>query len=265
MARKRRLTGEAALEAAYSKTDHAPLLEAWGVTLSDDMLRLALTHRSFAHENENLPHNERLEFLGDAVLGVSVAEQLYREFPTRPESDLSKMRAGVVNMYALADVARELGMGPYILLGRGEMHTNGSDKHSILSDTVEAILGAIYLEHGFEKARETILRIFASRITNAPSTGLNMDWKTVLLEKLSDMKLLLPSYETSASGPEHSQTFSSELKVGENLQTAGTGRTKKEAEHAAAKAMVELLNGPAPQTSKSTPKTTDKAASKATK
>ncbi|MDN6618767.1 MAG: ribonuclease III, partial [Corynebacterium variabile] len=98
MSRKRRLTGEAALEAAFSKTDHTPLLEAWGVELSDGMLRLALSHRSFANENGNLPNNERLEFLGDAVLGLSVAEQLYRQFPDRSESDISKMRAGVVNM-----------------------------------------------------------------------------------------------------------------------------------------------------------------------
>ena len=168
MARKRRLTGEAALNAAYSKTDHAPLLEAWGVDLPDDLLRLALTHRSFANENDNLPDNERLEFLGDAVLGLSVAEQLYRQFPDRSESDISKMRAGVVNSHALASVARELDMGRYILLGRGEMRTGGEDKTSILEDTVEAILGAIYLHHGFEVARATVLRIFASRITEAP-------------------------------------------------------------------------------------------------
>ena len=120
MARKRRLTGQAALDAAFSRTDHAPLLEAWGVELPDEMLRLALSHRSFANENGNLPNNERLEFLGDAVLGLSVAEQLYLEFPERTEADISKMRAGVVNMYALAEVARELGMGEHILLGRGE-------------------------------------------------------------------------------------------------------------------------------------------------
>lgn len=252
MARKRRLTGEAALEAAYNKTDHQPLLDAWGVTLPDDMLRLALTHRSFAHENDNLPDNERLEFLGDAVLGVSVAEQLYREFPNRPESDLSKMRAGVVNKFALASVARELGIGPNILLGRGEMQTGGDDKDSTLSDTVESILGAIYLVHGFDKARETVLRIFASRISDAPATGLNMDWKTVLLERLSNMKLPLPEYATSVSGPEHDQSFAATLTVGEqgtgsHFETQGTGHTKKEAEHAAAKSMVALLKGPKPQ------------------
>ena len=241
MARKRRLTGEAALSAAYGKSDHAPLLEAWGVDLPDDLLRLALTHRSFANENGHLPNNERLEFLGDAVLGLAVAEQLYRQFPERAESDISKMRSGVVNMYALADVARRLGMGEYILLGRGEMLTGGKDKHSILADSVESMLGAIYLHHGFEVARATVLRLFADKITEAPTTGLTMDWKTVLLEKLSDMKLPLPTYEVRGEGPEHDKTFYATVTI-EDLVTHGEGHTKKVAEHAAAKQAVQKLN-----------------------
>ena len=241
MARKRRLTGEAALNAAYGKSDHAPLLEAWGVELPDDLLRLALTHRSFANENGHLPNNERLEFLGDAVLGLAVAEQLYRQFPERAESDISKMRSGVVNMYALADVARRLGMGDYILLGRGEMLTGGKDKHSILADSVESMLGAIYLHHGFEVARATVLRLFADKITEAPTTGLTMDWKTVLLEKLSDMKLPLPTYEVRGEGPEHDKTFYATVTI-EDLVTHGEGHTKKVAEHAAAKQAVQKLN-----------------------
>lgn len=241
MARKRRLTGESALNAAYGKSDHAPLLEAWGVDLPDDLLRLALTHRSFANENGHLPNNERLEFLGDAVLGLAVAEQLYRQFPERAESDISKMRSGVVNMYALADVARRLGMGDYILLGRGEMLTGGKDKHSILADSVESMLGAIYLHHGFEVARATVLRLFAEKITEAPTTGLTMDWKTVLLEKLSDMKLPLPTYEVRGEGPEHDKTFYATVTI-EDLVTHGEGHTKKVAEHAAAKQAVQKLN-----------------------
>lgn len=241
MARKRRLTGEAALHAAYSKTDHGPLLQAWGVELPDELLRLALTHRSFANENGNLPNNERLEFLGDAVLGLCVAEQLYRQFPSHNESDISKMRAGVVNMYALAEVARELNLGPYILLGRGEMLTGGEDKHSILADSVEALLGAIYMHQGFDVARETILRIFATRITEAPTVGLTMDWKTVLLKKLSDQSLPLPQYESTATGPEHEQNFHATVVVEDRLTCTGKGKTKKEAEHAAARAAVEEL------------------------
>ncbi|MGO1950008.1 MAG: ribonuclease III [Mycobacteriaceae bacterium] len=242
MARKRRLTGEAALDAAFGKTDHAPLLQAWGVDMPDDMLRLALSHRSFANENGNLPNNERLEFLGDAVLGLSVAEQLYTQFPERSEADISKMRAGVVNMYALAEVARELGMGDNILLGRGEMMTGGRDKHSILADSVEAMLGAIYLVHGFGVARKTVLRIFESRITTAPSTGLTMDWKTVLLEKLSDLKMSVePEYESFADGPAHDQTFHATVHFKGELQGTGSGHTKKEAEHGAAREAYKSL------------------------
>ena len=243
MSRKRRLTGEAALEAAFTRTDHAPLLAAWGVELSDDMLRLALTHRSFANENGNLPNNERLEFLGDAVLGLSVAEQLYRQFPDRSESDISKMRAGVVNMYALADVARELGMGDHLLLGRGEMMTGGSDKHSIIADSVEAMLGAIYLEKGFDVARATVLRIFERRITTAPSTGLTMDWKTVLLERLSDLRMSVdPVYESEADGPAHDQTFHATVSFDGAVKGRGDGHTKKEAEHHAAREAYRTLS-----------------------
>lgn len=243
MARKRRLTGEAALEAAFSKTDHAALLEAWGVDLPDDMLRLALSHRSFANENGNLPNNERLEFLGDAVLGLSVAEQLYVQFPDRSEADISKMRAGVVNMYALAEVARDLGMGEYLLLGRGEMLTGGRDKHSILADSVEAMLGAIYRVHGFETARQAVVRIFADRITTAPSTGLTMDWKTVLLEKLSDLKVKgEPVYESTADGPAHDQTFHATVTINGELRGKGKGRTKKEAEHHSAREACRSLS-----------------------
>jgi ribonuclease-3 len=243
MSRKRRLTGEVALEAAFTRTDHAPLLAAWGVELSDDMLRLALTHRSFANENGNLPNNERLEFLGDAVLGLSVAEQLYRQFPDRSESDISKMRAGVVNMYALADVARELGMGDHLLLGRGEMMTGGSDKHSIIADSVEAMLGAIYLEKGFDVARATVLRIFERRITTAPSTGLTMDWKTVLLERLSDLKMSVePVYESEADGPAHDQTFHATVSFDGAVKGRGDGHTKKEAEHHAAREAYRALS-----------------------
>ncbi|KAB1503839.1 ribonuclease III [Corynebacterium sp. 320] len=242
MARKRRLTGEPALHAAYNKTDHAPLLEAWGVSLSDDILRLALTHRSFANENDNLPNNERLEFLGDAVLGVSVAEQLYKQYPHNTESDISKMRASVVNMYALASVARELGLGQYILLGRGEQRTDGADKDSILADTVEAILGAIYLEQGFEVARATILRIFASRIDAAEVKGRTMDWKTTLTEELAGRRIQVePIFTITVEGPEHDQTFHAVLNLTGLLQSTGTGKTKREAEHKAAAAAVKLL------------------------
>lgn len=254
MARKRRLTGTAALHAAFSNNDHQPLLKAWGVDLQDENLRLALTHRSFANENDGLPNNERLEFLGDAVLGLSVAEQLYKQYPDHSESDISKMRASVVNMYALADIARELKLGPYVLLGRGEMRTGGEDKDSILADTVEAMLGATYLEHGFHVARSVVLTLFKEKIDNAPTVGLTMDWKTVLIERASELTLGQPCYSTTSSGPAHQQRFTAELVLRERgtdatpddtapivAQSQGKGRTKKEAEHMAAKALLKEL------------------------
>ncbi|KGF17577.1 ribonuclease III [Corynebacterium freneyi] len=234
MSRKRRLSGEAARQAAFTSVDHAPLLERLGVGLEDERLCLALTHRSFANENGNLSNNERLEFLGDAVLGMCVAEELYRRFPDRAEQDISKMRAGVVNMYALADLARRIELGPHILLGRGEKATGGADKHSILADTVEALLGAIYLQHGFETSKATVLRLFDAMIDEAPTQSRGRDWKTLLQERLSAKKLPAAEYVVSSEGPDHARTYSVELLVDGVVRGRGTGATKKEAEMLAA-------------------------------
>ena len=163
MSRKKKISGEQALEEAYAAIDTAPLLASLNVELEDKYLRLALTHRSFANEHGHLPNNERLEFLGDAVLGLSIAARLYEKYPTRPESDISKMRASIVSRFGLADVAREIGLGAFILLGKGEANSNGRDKDSILADTTEALFGAIYLQHGFETARRVILELFAQK------------------------------------------------------------------------------------------------------
>lgn len=234
MSRKRRLTGEAAREAAFASVDHAPLLESLGVELEPERLCLALTHRSFANENGNLTNNERLEFLGDAVLGMCIAEELYKRFPDRPEQDISKMRAGVVNMYALADLARSIGLGQHILLGRGEKVTGGADKHSILADTTEALLGSIYLQHGFEVAKKTILRLFDTMIDNAPTEARGRDWKTLLQERVSAKKLSAPEYVVKSSGPDHELTFFVDVLIDGVVKGSGTGATKKEAEMQAA-------------------------------
>lgn len=234
MSRKRRLTGEAARSAAFDSVDHAPLLKNLGVELSDDSLRLALTHRSFANENGNLTNNERLEFLGDAVLGMCVAEELYRRFPDRAEQDISKMRAGVVNMYALADLARRIGLGEHILLGRGEKATGGDDKHSILADTTEALLGAIYLQHGFEVAKATVLRLFSGMIDDAPTESRGRDWKTLLQERIAAKKLPAPEYTVKTTGPDHDLTFYVDVLLDGVVKGSGTGGTKKEAEMQAA-------------------------------
>ncbi|MGD7000954.1 ribonuclease III [Corynebacterium halotolerans] len=241
--RKNRLTGDEALEQAFTAVDHAPLIERLGVALRPELLRLALTHRSFANENGHLPNNERLEFLGDAVLGLSVATQLYVQYPSRPESDISKMRASIVSRYGLADIAREIELGRHILLGRGELVTEGRSKESILADTTEALLGAIYLEHGFETARDVVLRLFAEKIDSATSTGLHQDWKTTLQERLAERKLPMPVYQSTSTGPDHDLQFTAEVMVGAKVLGAGEGTNKKLAEQEAARVAYRKLRG----------------------
>lgn len=161
------------------------LLDAFGVDLPDELLSLALTHRSYAYEHGGLPTNERLEFLGDAVLSLTITDELFHRHPDRSEGDLAKLRASVVNTQALAYVARNLsdgGLGVYLLLGRGETNTGGADKSSILADGMESLLGAIYLHHGIEVARQVILRLFGTLLDAAPTLGAGLDWKTSLQE-----------------------------------------------------------------------------------
>ncbi|MGP6172876.1 ribonuclease III [Corynebacterium sp. A21] len=241
--KKNRPTGADALDAAYAAVDHAPLLERIGVELSDDLLRLSLTHRSFANENGHLPNNERLEFLGDAVLGLSVATQLYLQYPSRPESDISKMRASIVSRYGLADIAREINLGEHILLGKGELVTEGRSKESILSDTTEAILGAIYIQYGFETARDAVLRLFKQKIDSASSTGMHQDWKTMLQERLAERKFPMAVYESSSTGPDHERLFTAKVIVGEKDLGTGQGPNKKLAEQEAAHVAYRALRG----------------------
>lgn len=241
MSKRKRPTGVDALKAATKKVDYGPLMASLGVEIPTDLLIHALTHRSFANENGHLPNNERLEFLGDAVLGLSVAGQLYEQYPTRPESDISKMRASIVSRYGLADIAREIELGQYILLGKGEIVTDGRDKDSILADTTEAILGAIYRTHGFEVARDVVLRLFKHKIDVASATGRHQDWKTTLQERLAERKLEMPIYEASSTGPEHDQTFTAVVFVQGQKLGEGQGTNKKLAEQAAAHVAVNAL------------------------
>ncbi|MBN9643147.1 ribonuclease III [Corynebacterium mendelii] len=240
--KKQRLTGQAALEQAYSAVDHSALRQHLGVELPDDLLRLALTHRSFANENGNLPNNERLEFLGDAVLGLSVAAALYDTYPDKAESDISKMRASIVSRYGLADIAREIGLGPHILLGRGEILTGGLEKDSILADTTEAILGAIYRRHGFHTAREVILRLFGEKLAKASSTSRNTDWKTSLQERAAERKYPMPVYEASSTGPDHDRTFTASVSILGIKLGIGVGANKKTAEQQAAQQAHAVLS-----------------------
>lgn len=231
-----------------SETQHtslAPLREALGVDLPDDLLVLALTHRSFAYENGGLPTNERLEFLGDSVLGIIVTDTLYRRFPTLAEGKLAKLRASVVNMRALAGVARTLGpngVGEFIFLGRGEIVTGGNDKDSILADAVEALLGAVYLGCGRDEAAGLVHRLFDDLIDAAADLGAGQDWKTSLQEHTAAHHLGVPSYRVTQTGPDHAKIFAATVVLGESSYGSGSGRTKKEAEQQAAERTVTLLD-----------------------
>lgn len=225
--------------------DHGPLLAALGVTLDTELLVLSLTHRSYAYEHGGLPPNERLEFLGDAVLGVVVTDHLYNEHPTLPEGQLAKLRASVVNMNALAGVARGLGeggLGAYLLLGRGEEMTGGRDKASILADGLEAVIGAVYLEHGLEPARALVHRLFDRLLAEAPRRGAGLDWKTSLQELTAAAGLGVPEYLVEESGPDHRKEFTATVVVAGKSYGAGDGKTKKEAEQKAAEAAYNELH-----------------------
>ncbi len=208
---------------------------ALGVRFRDAALReAALTHRSYAFENEIEVNNERLEFLGDAVLGLVVTDMAFRTFPTLPEGELAKLRAAMVNMTALADVARDLGLGAFVLLGKGEEMSGGRDKASILADAFEATLGAVYLDRGLDTARKLIERLFRPRmIAYARGEG-GRDYKTILQEMASSDLHALPEYRIAERGPDHEKEFTATVYLAGEPWGTGTGRSKKEAEQQAA-------------------------------
>ena len=219
-----------------------------GGPLDPDLLVLALTHRSFAYENGGLPSNERLEFLGDSVLGIVVTDRLYRDHPDLPEGELAKIRAATVSQRALAVVARQLGLGTFVLLGRGETSTGGSDKDSILCDTLEAVFGAIYLAHGIEVARKVILDLVGPSLVTAASAGVALDWKTSLQEACAAAGLGSPIYDVTGEGPDHARTFTARVVVDGVVRSEGTGTAKKLAEQEAAErafAVISALSAPA--------------------
>ncbi|HJQ05999.1 MAG TPA: ribonuclease III [Nocardioides sp.] len=202
--------------------------------LDPELLDRALTHRSYAYENGGLPTNERLEFLGDSVLGVVVTETLYRIHPDLPEGRLAKLRAAVVNARALAEVAKQLDLGPHIKLGRGEETTGGRQKASILSDTVEAVIGAVHLSGGIEVSSAVVHRLFDPLIEAASQLGAGLDWKTSLQELAAEHALGVPEYVIEDDGPDHLKTFTAQVRVAGKLYGNGHGRSKKEAEQGAA-------------------------------
>jgi ribonuclease-3 len=206
-----------------------------GIRFRDPVLReTALTHRSYAFENELLTNNERLEFLGDAVLGIVVTDMAFREFDEMPEGELAKLRAAIVNMGALANVARDLGLGRHILLGKGEEMSGGRDKSSILADALEAILGAIYLDRGLGTARKLVVRLFRPRMIAYVRGEGERDYKTILQELASADLHSLPEYRISERGPDHQKEFTATVHLSGKAWGSGMGRSKKEAEQQAA-------------------------------
>lgn len=205
-------------------------------TLPDDVMQLAMTHRSFAYEHGGLPTNERMEFLGDAVLGLVVTESLYRRYPDVSEGHLAKMRAAIVNARALADVARSLGLGALLRLGRGEEITGGRDKSSILADTLEAVIGAVYLERGLTAAEAVVHRLFDPLVEHASTLGAGLDWKTSLQELTAALDLGAPDYAVDEEGPDHAKVFRARVILAQDVWGEGEGRSKKEAEQQAAEA-----------------------------
>lgn len=212
------------------------------------LLELALSHKSQANELRHkveqggeVLHNERLEFLGDAVLQLCVSQLLWNQYPDCDEGRLSKLRSALVNETALADLARDIGLGPHLRLGRGEQSSGGRNKNSILASTYEALLGAVYLDAGFESTLKAVRQHFGTRISTADAFLASQDFKSVLQEKVQEDFRRAPTYKVvSESGPDHDKLFDISVSIGE-LSASGQGRSKKEAEQAAARALLSIL------------------------
>jgi ribonuclease-3 len=218
------------------------LLTSLGTTLSSELLELAFTHGSYSREFGGVPTNERLEHLGDSVLELIITGELYRKFPDVDESRLSKMRAGLVNNPALVPIAKELELGQYLRIGRGEEITGGREKNSILANAFEALVGAIYLEKGYEVTEEIILKWFKPTIESSNALDLGMDAKTALQELVAALNLNPPEYELTEFGPDHDKSFKAVVVIASEKFEVGEGKSKREAEQAAAKFAYDKLS-----------------------
>lgn len=214
----------------------AALAQLLEVHLDDlGLLERALTHRSWAFENGAVEPNERLEFLGDAVLGLVVADEIFHAHPDEQEGRLAKVRAAAVKADSLATIARELDLGAYIKLGRGELSSGGHDKDSILADGLEAVIGAVYLDQGFATAYDLVQRLFGEMLGDLAERGAALDYKTSLQELAAARFGGLPRYEVSERGPDHRKTFTAHALVEARRWGTGEGRSKKQAEQRAAR------------------------------
>jgi len=216
------------------------VLTELGIAIDPELRELALVHRSYAYEHDHVPNNERLEFLGDAVLGIVVTDYIYRSFPEMPEGQLAKLRAATVSASSLAEVARALGIGRLVHLGKGEETTNGRGKTSILADTTEALIGALWLTSK-DGAREFVRHLFAPLVDHAATLGAGLDWKTSLQELAANLCLGAPEYVVAEDGPDHDKHFTAWVHLGEREFPCGEGHSKKHAEQWAARYAYEML------------------------
>jgi len=209
-----------------------------------ELLKRALTHKSYANERRWQPsfHNERLEFLGDAVLEVVVSHTLMEHYPEAPEGELSKLRAAMVNEKTLASLARSLGIGEMLYLGKGEEMGQGREKSSLLSDAYEAVLGALYMDRGFKKAYKVVRRHAEWLLARVNEEGFYKDYKTELQEASQTMFKTVPKYRlVEESGPDHDKTFKVNILIHSEIYGVGTGKSKKDAEQRAAREALEAL------------------------
>lgn len=246
---RRCLTGCVAIAATtpgvkpWRRSSTTAALETFGVPPEGGAIyELALTHRSYAFERrEPSGHNERLEFLGDAILEAVVTELIYGSYPELAEGEMARLRASVVNTASLAEVAAASGLGKHVLLGRGEESSGGRTKPSILANVLEALVGAVYLDRGLEGVREALTPIFRDLIDRSLGTGRRYDVKTALQEVVIKRAGVQPLYRVSSTGPDHDKRFDAQVFIDGVLYGDGGGRSKKQAEYvAAAEALVRL-------------------------
>ena len=218
-------------------------LEALGVPAElGPLYELALTHRSFAFEQpEAIQHNERLEFLGDSILGAVVTDLIYSKFPDLPEGDLARLRASVVNTVALAEIARSIGLGHHLKLGKGEEGSGGRDKASLLADSFEAVIGAVYLDKGIERVTEVLRPLFDRVLDEVVAGGMTFDAKTALQEAAVRVHGEVPVYRVASSGPDHDKRFTAHVFISGDIYGSGVGHSKKEAEQHAAREALDKL------------------------
>jgi ribonuclease III len=225
------------------QTDAASLLTALGLPAAEGSIyELALTHRSFAHEQpEPLPHNERLEFLGDAVLGFIVTDLIYASRPGMAEGELSRLRKSLVEGKALAALARDVGLGPHLRLGKGEEASGGRDKTSLLENTLEALIGATYLDQGLPYLKSVLAPVLTGLVDESLARGSGIDPKSVLQEDLARGGRGRPRYDVAFEGPDHDRTFHAHVHIDEELYGVGSGTSKQAAEQAAAQEALDRL------------------------